>query len=142
MAGLQTSARELHDSDVRVLVRCAAVVLIGAAYQLYDRAIAETLERDIKFTNNVRGLPTVEDLHKYQRALPRMEAPITEDWVAWAASTRDNWGWMMLRYKALAHSYTMRFGGRAPGSAEVNKLWMHGPRPRPAGRTPFPEEPC
>lgn len=144
MPGLQTPARELSDNELIEMIRCTSAVLVGAAYYLYDLAIAETMEHDIRYPGaaGARGILTAAELHKNQLALPRIEAEISLSWVTWATSTRDNWDWVVEHYRALEQSYFYRCGQEPHEYLEMRRLWMHGPRPRPAGRTPFPEEAC
>lgn len=141
---LTARPRELSDDVLVETIKYASAVLVGAAYRLYDLAIAETMERAIQFPDHVSALtmPTAVRLHESQLALPRIDTAISSDWVTWASSTRDNWTWMAEYYSCLRQSYFHRFGCEPHLHLEMRRLWMHGPRPRPPGRTPFPEEPC
>lgn len=148
MPGLQTPARELKDAELIELVRCASAVLIGATYHLYDLAIAEAIEHDIKGESHLYVHPSrfsgsvTEAIQQQQAELQRIEVHVTVSWVEWAASTRDNWDWMMARYNTLRQSYLHRYRTEPHWHPEMRRLWLHGPRPRAAGRTPFPDEPC
>lgn len=142
MPGLQTPARDLTDKELEFMTRCASAVIVGAAYLLYDMAIAEALEHSIRFpeqgdSNAIRRLYT-----RRQVELPRIDAPISHSWVVWTASTWDNWQWLLSKYISLQYRYVCKFGRDHAEYLEIRRLINQCPRPRAHGRTPFPEEAC
>lgn len=152
MSGLHTDTSELTEDGFHVVLSQLAAANVGAAYVLFDMAIA--LVMDSRMTDiRVVGRPPVprlvniennqlEHLVKAQRALPKVGVAVSADWVQWASSTNDNWRWLMARYEKVARKYALRFNREPPWSKEMRNLWMYGPRPRSAGLTPFPSEPC
>ena len=145
MPGLRTPPGELSDDELVVVVRTISALLIGAAYRLYDQAIAEAMEKNI----TAPGKRNFEDasfratgLHGKKEEPPRLHPPVDAAWVEWATSTRANWEWLRERYAAFLQSYMYRFHCAPAWYLEVRRTWLTGPRPRAPGLTPFPEEPC
>lgn len=144
MSGLRTCARELNEQELTGMIHKAMAVLFGAAYLLFDRAIALAVYREIVRSTEQAHLaePGPAELSQMQCELPRITAEVSLDWVTWAIETEGNWHWILQRCADLQQSYERRFGTEAPLTAEFRTLYRRSPRPRRPGRTPFPKEPC
>lgn len=145
MPGLQTPPGELSDDELVVVIHTISALLVGAAYCLYDQAIAEAMEKTIIASGRRRFEDAsfhARHFHEKQKELPRINVPINGVWVEWATSTRANWEWLRERYIMLLQLHMRRFGRAPMWYLEIRRLWLTGPRPRAAGLTPFPEESC
>jgi hypothetical protein len=142
--GLRTRARDLSEQELVDMIHRAVAILCGAAYNMFDLAIAMAVHAEITGQRNQpRTAPTSPaELHQRQLELPRVTAEISQVWVEWAAETEGNWHWILLRCVNLQQSYERRFGAEVPFMAEFRELYRRSPRPRRPGRTPFPKEPC
>lgn len=144
MHGLRTRACELSEQELSDMIHKAAAVLFGAAYLLFDQAIALAVHREIVRRTDQAHLvePAPSELHQLQLELPRITAEVSHVWVSWAVETNGNWLWALQRCADLQQSYEKRFSVEAPLTAEFRTLYRRSPRPRGPGRTPFPKEPC
>lgn len=143
MSGLRTRARELNEQELVDMIHKTMAILFGAAYLLFDQAIALAVHETIlrKSHEQLPGCSPAE-LHQRQLELPRIMAEVSQAWVSWAIETNGNWLWILQRCADLQQSYERRFGIEAPLTAEFRMLYRRSPRPRGPGRTPFPKEPC
>lgn len=145
MYGLRTKARELSEQELADLIQKAVAILVGAAYLMFDQAIAMAMHDAIAAKTVTQGHDASNNtwwLHQRQKELPRVLAEVSQRWVNWAHEAHGNWLWLMVRASNLQQSYETRFGGEAPLRRELRALGVISPRPRPPGRTPFPAEPC
>lgn len=156
--GIRTRARDLTDAQLAEVINCAVAVLVGAAYVMYDEAIAMELERRMRrapaaieslldtmecaFNKICPRQDMLSELRTKQSNLPRLDSHITQTWVMWAAEAHGNWLWLMDRCASLQESYWRRTRKVAPLFLELRRLSLGSPRPRGPGRTPFPLEPC
>lgn len=139
MPGLRTRARELNETELSEMIRNAVAILVGAAYMMYDQALAAAMHNSIMGVGNIVGMDT---LTEQQKLLPHVDAHISQSWVGWVTEAHGNWLWLMCRCNDLQQSYERRFHKPPPLHLEFRRLGMSGPRPRGPGRTPFPTEPC
>lgn len=144
MPRLQTPPSELKPEELQKMLDTIAALLTAAAYRMYDQAIAETVEGSIRNANpqeNNFGRE-LEHLQWRQKCFGTSEMPLNRSWVEWATETNDNWQWLRMRYGSLRDLYWHHFKQEPASHSDVWRLVMDGPRPRPPGRTAFPEEPC
>jgi hypothetical protein len=84
MSGLRTCARELNEQELTGMIHKAMAILFGAAYLLFDRAIALAVHRGIVRRTEQAHLaePSPAELHQMQRELPHITAidfPVPSD---------------------------------------------------------------